>query len=91
MWKGEDNSSPSEAIHARLSRWTPSAQYNEIAFQHVTKGSDTLITGALPPTLTDFRTEPPSLLDLPVKNEIPARVEMKWRRMQRKEGGVSAC
>jgi hypothetical protein len=56
-------------------------QYKQIAFQHVTKGSDTLITGTIPLTLTDFKIDPPSLLALPVKNEIPVRVEMKWRQM----------
>ena len=55
--------------------------YKQIAFQHVTKGSDTLITGTIPLTLTDFKIDPPSLLALPVKNEIPVRVEMKWRPM----------
>ena len=54
-------------------------QYKQIAFQDVTKGSDTLITGTIPLTLTDFKIDPPSLLALPVKNEIPVRVEMKWR------------
>src|ERR1700675_152542 len=54
-------------------------QYKQIAFQHVTKGSDILITGTIPLTLTDFKIDPPSLLALPVKNEIPVRVEMKWR------------
>ncbi len=56
-------------------------QYKQIPFQHVTKGSDTLITGTIPLTLTDFKIDPPSLLALPVKNEIPVRVEMKWRQM----------
>jgi hypothetical protein len=56
-------------------------QYKQIAFQHVTKGSDTLISGTIPLTLTDFKIDPPSLLALPVKNEIPVRVEMKWRPM----------
>ncbi len=56
-------------------------QYKQIAFQHVTKGNDTLITGTIPLTLTDFKIDPPSLLALPVKNDIPVRVEMKWRGM----------
>ena len=57
-------------------------QYKQIAFQHVTKGSDTLITGTIPLTLTDFKIDPPTLLALPVKNEIPVRVDMKWRLEQ---------
>ena len=63
-------------------------QYKQIAFQHVTKGSDTLITGTIPLTLTDFKIDPPTLLALPVKNEIPVRVEMKWRSHV---GQASAC
>jgi len=56
-------------------------QYKQIMFQHMTKGSDTTITGTIPLTLTDFKIDPPSLLALPVKNEIPVRVELKWRAM----------
>jgi hypothetical protein len=56
-------------------------QYKQIAFQHVTKGNDTLITGTIPLTLSDFKIDPPTLLALPVKNDIPVRVEMKWRPM----------
>jgi hypothetical protein len=54
-------------------------QYKQIAFQHVVRGDNTLITGTIPLTLTDFKIDPPTLLALPVKNEIPVRVEMKWR------------
>ena len=55
--------------------------YKQIAFQHVVKGGETTITGTIPLTLTDFKIDPPSLLAIPVKNEIPVRVEMKWRQM----------
>jgi hypothetical protein len=54
-------------------------QYKQIALQRLTNGSDTLITGSIPLTLRDFKIDPPSLLALPVKNEVPVRVEMKWR------------
>jgi hypothetical protein len=57
------------------------AQYKQIAFQRRTKGSDALITGTIPLTLMDFKIDPPTLLTLPVKNEIPVKVEMKWRAM----------
>ncbi len=56
-------------------------EYKQVPFQHVVRGGDTLITGMIPLTLTDFKIEPPSLLALPVKNEIPVHVEMKWRSM----------
>lgn len=54
------------------------AHYKRIAFTLVTKGSDTELTGTIPATLTDFKIDPPSLLTLPVKNEVPVRVEMTW-------------
>ena len=38
------------------------------------------ISGTIPATLTDFKIDPPSLLALPVKDAIPVRVEMTWRK-----------
>jgi hypothetical protein len=54
-------------------------QYKQVAFQLVTQGNETRISGVIPATLTDFKIDPPSLLTLPVKNEIPIKVEMAWR------------
>jgi hypothetical protein len=54
------------------------AHHQPIAFEIVKQGDETRITGTIPTTLTDFKIDPPSLLTLPVKNEIPARVEMIW-------------
>ncbi len=54
------------------------AQYKQVAFEVVTKGNQKQISGTIPATLSDFRIEPPSLLAIPVKNEIPVRVEMTW-------------
>jgi len=55
------------------------AQYKQVSLQLVTKGNEKEISGTIPATLTDFKIDPPSLLTLPVKNEIPVRVEMTWR------------
>lgn len=57
------------------------AHYKQVPFQRVTEGKATKITGTIPATLTDFEIDPPSLLTFPIKNEIPVRVEMKWRQM----------
>jgi hypothetical protein len=54
------------------------AQYKQVPFQLVTQGNETRISGTIPATLTDFKIEPPTLLAMPVKNEIPVRVEMTW-------------
>ena len=58
------------------------AKYNQVAFQQVTQGNETRISGTIPATLSDFKIDPPSLLAMPVKNEIPVRVEMAWRRQK---------
>ena len=55
------------------------AHYKQVTFQLTKQGSDTHITGTIPVTLTDFKIDPPTLLTLPVKNEIPIKVEMTWR------------
>jgi len=54
------------------------AHYSQVPFQLTTQGADTSITGTIPTTLSDFKISPPSLLTLPVKNEIPVRVDMIW-------------
>jgi len=54
-------------------------QYKQVPFQLVTQKNETRISGTIPVTLSDFKIDPPSLLTLPVKNEIPVRVEMTWR------------
>jgi len=54
------------------------ANYQQVAFEVVRQGDETRITGTIPATLTDFKIDPPSLLTLPVKNEIPVRVQMTW-------------
>ena len=45
----------------------------------ISQGSDKKITGTIPATLVDFKIDPHSLLTIPVKNEIPIRVEMTWK------------
>jgi hypothetical protein len=53
-------------------------QYKQVSFEIVTSGDEKKISGTIPVTLADFKIDPPSLLTLPVKNEIPVKVEMTW-------------
>src|SRR5271167_1830504 len=55
------------------------AQYKQVAFQLVTQGNQIKLSGTIPATLADFKIDPPSLLAVPVKNEMPVRVDMTWR------------
>jgi hypothetical protein len=54
------------------------AQYKPIPFKLETHGGEIHITGTIPATLPDFKIDPPSLLTIPVKNEMPVRVDMTW-------------
>jgi hypothetical protein len=52
--------------------------YKQVILEVKAEGNDTRITGTIPATLSDFKIEPPSLLTMPVKNEIPIRVDLTW-------------
>lgn len=54
--------------------------YKQVPFQLTMQEKEAKITGTIPATLSDFKIEPPTLLTLPVKNEIPIHVEMTWHR-----------
>ena len=56
------------------------AQYKQVPFKLEKQGDLIHITGTISATLTDFKIDPPSLLTLPVKNEIPVRVDMTWHQ-----------
>jgi len=56
------------------------ANYKQIPLKVEMHGSEAHITGTIPSTLSDFKIEPPSLLTIPVKNEIPVRVDMTWQQ-----------
>src|ERR1035441_3357029 len=73
-----EDTSGSATIHADLEVQFAgqTAKYNQVPFQQVTQGNETRISGTIPALLTDFKIDPPSLLMMPVKNEIPIRVEM---------------
>jgi hypothetical protein len=55
------------------------AHYSHVLFHQAIEGAAHHITGAIPATLTDFKIEPPTFLTIPIKNDIPVRVDMVWR------------
>jgi len=54
-------------------------RYRQVPFKLETQAGEIRITGIIPATLPDFKIDPPSLLTIPVKTEIPVRVDMTWR------------
>jgi hypothetical protein len=55
------------------------AHYQHVAFQLSAQGKSVRITGAVPATCSDFKIDRPTFLTVPIKNEIPVKVEMTWR------------
>jgi hypothetical protein len=54
-------------------------EYKQVPFELTTQGKEIHVTGAIPATLADFKISPPSLLSIPIKNEIPIHVDATWR------------
>jgi hypothetical protein len=79
-----ESASGSATIHADLEVQFAgqTAKFDQVLFQQTTQGNETRISGTIPATLGDFKIDPPSLLSMPVKNEIPVRVEMTWQRQK---------
>ena len=57
-------------------------EYKQVPFERSVQGSETRITGTIPAKLTDFKIDPPTLLTMPIKNDIPVRVDLSWRATQ---------
>ncbi len=64
----------------------------KVVLQNHIEGTSARISGTIPATLTDFEIDPPSLLAIPVKNDIPVRVtkcqgdKMQVRSLRRRQG-----
>jgi hypothetical protein len=57
------------------------AQYKQVPFQRATEGNAVRLSGMIPAKLSDFKIDPPSLLGIAVKNDMPIQVEMVWHPM----------
>jgi len=55
------------------------AKYSHVPFEESTTGAEVKISGTVPATCSDFKIDPPSFLTIPIKNEIPVKVDMTWR------------
>jgi hypothetical protein len=54
--------------------------YKQVALEQSSQDGATRITATIPATLSAFKIDPPTLLAIPVKNEMPVRVDLTWRR-----------
>lgn len=53
--------------------------YSHIPFQQTINGSQHRISGTIPAKVSDFKIDPPTLLTVPIKNEMPVKVDMVWQ------------
>jgi hypothetical protein len=56
------------------------AHYAHVPFQRTQVGSAVRIVGSIPALCSDFKIDRPSFLTVPIKNEIPVRVDMTWQQ-----------
>lgn len=54
------------------------AHYSQVPFRQEIHGGEHEIMGVVPATLTDFKIDPPRFLTLPIRNEIPIKVDTSW-------------
>ena len=54
------------------------AHYVHVPFEQTVQGTTRHITGSIPAKLTDFKIDAPSFLTVPIKNDIPIKVETNW-------------
>ena len=71
-----------ETIHADLTIQFAgqTANYSQVPLRRLMQGTEVHVTGTIAATLSDFKIDPPSLLTIPVKNEMSVRVDLTWRQ-----------
>jgi hypothetical protein len=71
----------SSTIHANLEVQFAgqTAHYQNVPFQLSKQGAETRITGTIPAKCSDFKIDPPKLLTMPIKDEIPVVADATWR------------
>ena len=56
------------------------AHFPDVPLQLTVHGNEAHLTGTIPATLANFKIDPPTLLAIPVRNDLPVRFDMTWRR-----------
>lgn len=73
-----DTEQPSFTADLEVSFAGQTAHYLHVPFQQEIHGGEHRITGVIPATLTDFKIDPPRFLTVPIRNEIPVKVDTTW-------------
>lgn len=59
--------------------------YPKIQLHVEWKSGEARITGVIPLNLKDFEIQPPSLLTMPIHDEVPVKLDMTWKHLNLKE------
>jgi hypothetical protein len=54
--------------------------YTHLPIHREDRGTDVHVVATIPMKIEDFKIEAPSLLSIPIKNDVPIRVDMLWSR-----------
>ncbi len=78
-----DDAAKAGTVHADLEIQFAgqTVHYAQVPFQETVQGGEVRVSGVIPATVADFKIDPPSLLAMPIKNDIPVRVDVTWKRM----------
>jgi hypothetical protein len=55
------------------------AHYQHVQLKRADHGGEVEITGTVPATCSDFKSDRPSFLTVPIHNEIPVTVDTTWK------------
>ncbi|HEY4362658.1 MAG TPA: hypothetical protein VGN17_16945 [Bryobacteraceae bacterium] len=72
--------SPTIQVDLEIEFAGQTARFAKVPVQLAMHGQDIKISGTIPSTLSDFKIDPPKLLTVPVKNEMPVKVDMTFGR-----------
>ena len=75
-----DTSQPSFTADLDVTFAGRTAHYAHVPFHQEIQGTEHHITGVVPSTLTDFNIDPPRFLTVPIRNDIPVKVDTTWHQ-----------
>jgi hypothetical protein len=55
-------------------------QFKQVEFKCEQQGNAVRLTGTIPATVSLFKIDPPKFLTVPIKNDIPIKVDMTWQQ-----------
>ena len=73
-----DTDQPSFTADLEVSFAGQTVHYAHVPFHQEIRDREHRITGVVPATVSDFHITPPSFLTVPIRNEIPVRVDSTW-------------